>query len=221
MLIDIERLSASTKIVTGTIILLLSVHVAMLAYSATRHSPTLLEPAFLAAGLSHWKFGRFELFRVNPPLVRLVAALPVMAAGYNEDWSRFYDSPGARAEFQLGADFVAANGERSIWLFTIARWACLPFSVAGGLFCFFWSRELWRSNLAGVMSLFLWTFDPNILAHGELITTDCAAASLGLGACYLFWRWLKSPSWRKATCAGLMLGVAELAKTSWAILFIL
>ncbi|MFV0443210.1 MAG: hypothetical protein ACK5Q5_06540 [Planctomycetaceae bacterium] len=110
-----------TKWVAAAIVALLGTHVGLVAYSATRHSPTMLEPALLASGLSHWEFGRFELYRVNPPLVRIIAALPVMAAGYESDWTSFYDSPGARSEFPIGSDFVAANGERTIWLMTIAR----------------------------------------------------------------------------------------------------
>jgi 4-amino-4-deoxy-L-arabinose transferase-like glycosyltransferase len=119
----------------------------------------------------------------------------------------------------MGADFIRANRERSIWLFILARWACIPFSVIGGLICFVWSRELWRSDLAGVLSLTLWSFDPNILAHGELITPDCAATSFGLGATYMFWRWLRRPTWRRSAAAGLVLGLAVLTKLSWIILF--
>jgi hypothetical protein len=61
------------------VITLLGTQAGLLAYSATRHSPTHLEPAFLAAGISHWQFGRFELYRVNPPLVRMFTALPLLA----------------------------------------------------------------------------------------------------------------------------------------------
>lgn len=205
---------------TGSLVaVLLVIHACLLAFSATRHSPTLNEPGHLVAGLSHWKFGRFELYRVNPPLVRMVAALPVMAVGYEEDWSGFYEKPGARPVFEMGADFIKANGENSIWLFTIARWACIPFSLTGGLFCFFWSRELWGHNLAGSISLTLWCFEPNILAHGELITPDCAATSFGLGAAYFFWRWLKKPTWQRAGLAGLLCGLAQLSKMTWIILF--
>jgi Dolichyl-phosphate-mannose-protein mannosyltransferase len=193
----------------------------MLAYSATRHSPTINEPGHLAAGLSHWRFGRFEAYCVNPPLVRCVAALPVMAAGYREDWNGFFDSPGARPEFQMGKDFIRANGERSIWLFVIARWACIPFALTGGVLCYRWSRELWKSKVAGIISALLWCFDPNILAHGELITPDCAAASLGLGAGYFFWRWLRHPSWYHALAAGILMGLAELTKATWILLFAL
>ncbi|MAT38064.1 MAG: hypothetical protein CL946_00505 [Ectothiorhodospiraceae bacterium] len=203
----------------GYVVLLLTTHAGLLAWSATRHSPTFNEPGHLVAGLTHWEFGRFEVYRVNPPLVHYVAAMPVMLAGYNDDWSGFYDSPGARPEFKMGNDFIRANGERSIWLFTLARWACIPFSLIGGLSCFFWSRELWGSNLSGLISLFLWCLEPNILAHGELITPDCAASAFGLASGYLFWRWLTWPTWRRSIAAGAVMGLALLSKTSWIILF--
>ena len=207
------------RLVAAAVVLLLAVHAGLLAYSATRHSPTMLEPALLAAGLSHWEFGRFELYRVNPPLVRMVAALPVMAAGYEADWTGFYESPGARPEFSIGADFIAANGERSIWLFTIARWACIPFSLLGGWFAFCYSRELWDNNAAGLLTLSVWCFEPTILAHAELITNDVAFTAISLWATWLFWRWLKSPTWGRAIAAGLILGVAMVTKAS-ALLFL-
>ena len=49
---------------------LLALHVVLLAVGAALHSPTVDEVAYLPAGLSHWQFGRFELYRANPPLVR-------------------------------------------------------------------------------------------------------------------------------------------------------
>jgi len=181
----------------------------------------MLEPALLAAGLSHWEFGRFEVYRVNPPLVRMVAALPVLAAGYEEDWSEFYESSGGRPEYALGNSFIAANGERSLWLMTIARWACIPFSLIGGFFAFKYSQEIWRSDAAGFLTLVIWCFEPNILAHAELITNDVACTSFGLGATWTFWRWLQAPSWSRAAVAGLLLGLAQLSKSSWLILFAL
>ena len=50
------------------------------------HSPTLNEPGHLVAGLINWQFGRFNVYKVNPPLVRKVAALPVLFAGPKTDW---------------------------------------------------------------------------------------------------------------------------------------
>ncbi|MEZ6128057.1 MAG: phospholipid carrier-dependent glycosyltransferase [Planctomycetaceae bacterium] len=212
-------MSNHRRFIVAAVIGLLSIHAALLAYSATRHSPTLNEPGHLVAGLANWEFGRFELYRVNPPLVKMIAALPVLAAGYEADWTSYYDTPGARPVFSMSADFMTANQERSLWLITLARWACLPISLTGGLFCFLWSREFWQSETAGLVSLTLWCFEPNILAHGELITPDCAATTFGLGAGWLFWRWLKQPSWGRVLAAGVLLGLAELSKMTWVILY--
>lgn len=195
------------------VLALLFIHTGLLTYSAYAHSPTLNEPGHLVAGISHWKFNRYELYRVNPPLVRMVAALPVIAVGHKEDWSGFYDGLGARPVFNMGEDFVAANGERSYFLFMIARWACIPFSWLGAIVCYLWARDL-SGKIAGVMACMLWCFSPNILAHASLITSDAHAAALGLAACYTFWRWLKKPTWTQAAFTGCVLGLAELAKTT-------
>lgn len=205
----LERPRAAQRAVVG----LLTMHTALLGYSAYVHSPTLNEPGHLVAGLSIWKFGRFDVYSVNPPVVKMVAALPVMAAGYEEDWSAFYTGPSARPEFAMGKDFVAANGERSFFLFMIARWACIPFSWIGAIVCYLWARDLF-GRPSGVVACAIWCFEPNILAHASLITPDAHATALGVAACYTFWRWLKKPTWSQAALTGVVLGLAELAKTT-------
>jgi hypothetical protein len=200
------------------VIALLGVQAGLLAWSATHNSPTLDEPAHLVAGLRHWKYGAFDVYSVNPPLVHYVAALPVICAGYIEAEIEPGLNSEPRVEFKLGEDFVRANGFRSLWLFTIARWACIPLTLMGGIFGYLWSRELWGNHLAGLITLCFWTFEPNILAHGQLITCDVAASAFGLGATYLFWRWLEKPSWGRAFAAGTVTGLTLLTKTSWVIL---
>ncbi|MEM6484579.1 MAG: glycosyltransferase family 39 protein [Pseudomonadota bacterium] len=206
------------KVAWRLIAMMLAVHSALLMYSAYIHSPTLNEPGHLVAGLSHWKFGRFELYRVNPPLVRMVAALPVMAVGYEEDWSGYYEGPDARPVFDMGEDFVVANGERTLFLTMIARWMCIPFSWLGAIVCYLWGRGL-HGRVAGLISCFIWCFEPNILAHASLLTADAHATALGLAACYTFWRWLKEPTWTQAALTGVILGLAELAKTTLILLY--
>jgi 4-amino-4-deoxy-L-arabinose transferase-like glycosyltransferase len=197
---------------------LLICHAALLAWGAYRQSPTFNEPGHLVAGISNWQFGRFDVYSVNPPLVRMVAAAPVLLAGAKTEWRSFREGPGARPEFGLGADFVAANGERSSQLFTFARWACIPFGMLGACVCFWWGRDLY-GPAAGLLAAVLWCFCPNILAHGQLITSDAAATALGVFACYTFWRWLKRPTWWHALVSGVVLGIAELAKTTLVIFY--
>jgi hypothetical protein len=197
---------------------LLLAHAGLVAWGATRHSPNIDEVAHLPAGITYWYFGRFDFYRANPPLVRLLAALPVVLARPNTDWKNFNTHPGG--EWTVGGDFIAANGEQSFWYFAMARWACIPLSLVGGYVCFRWSTELY-GGWAGLLSLALWCFCPNVLACAQMITPDAGAAALGAAAGYLFWRWLGQPSWRRAVVAGGALGLAELTKTTWVILFLL
>jgi len=197
---------------------LLLTQAGLLAYADAVHSPTIDEVGHMAAGLSHWQTGKFDLYHVNPPLVRAVAVAPVLLAQPKTDWQKISDAPGARSEFDLGRDFITANGARSFWFFTWARWACIPFGLLGGCVCFLWARELY-GDWSGLLALTLWCFGPNILANAQMITPDTGATALGLTAAYVFWKWLKAPGWPVALGAGLMLGLALLTKATWIILF--
>ncbi|MBX3413346.1 MAG: glycosyltransferase family 39 protein [Pirellulales bacterium] len=197
---------------------MLAVHVALLAWSAYRHSPVNTEVGHLPAGISHWRFGRFDLYRVNPPLVRMVAALPVLYARPATYWNHYSTDPLVRSETQVGIDFVNANGARTFWLYTLGRWACIPFSLIGAWVCYRWASALYGSA-SGLAALALWCFCPNVLGNGALVMPDVPAAALGAAACYLFWRWLQSPTWFGGLAAGAVLGVAELTKTTLLVFF--
>ncbi|MBX3441536.1 MAG: glycosyltransferase family 39 protein [Planctomyces sp.] len=196
---------------------MLTVHAVWLAWSATWQSPTLNEPGHLISGIAHWKFGRFEPYRVNPPLVRMVAAAPVLWADHEADWSGFHEAPGARSEFALGLAFIKANGAESQRLFVWARWACIPFSLLGGWVCYRWSGALF-GPLAGLLSLAVWCCEPNLIAHGQLLTPDAGATAGGLLAGYSYWSWLRQRDWGTAALAAGGLGLALVTKFSWLIL---
>ena len=192
---------------------LLAIHGGLLAYSVWVHSPTYCEVNHLPAGLQHLHLGRFDLFRVNPPLVRLVAALPVAFLSPETDWKNCDDSLVYRTDMAVGQDFIKANGERSLWFFLVARWACIPFSLLGGYVCYRFASELFGLT-AGLLALIFWCFCPYILGHASLITPDAPAAVMGMTACYAFWRWLKRPTVWLAIVAGLLFGLAQLTKTT-------
>jgi hypothetical protein len=216
-------LSAGTRLPTwvpAVIAVVLLVHTGLLAWSAYRHSPVLTEVGHLPAGISHWQFGWFDLYRVNPPLVRMVAALAVLLADPATDWKSYSFDPLVRSEGDVAVDFVYANGFRTFWLYTLGRWACIPFSLVGAWICYRWARDLY-GLASGLVALSLWCTCPNILGNGSLIMPDVPAAAVGAGACYVFWRWLRNPNWLRAIAAGAVLGLAELTKMTLLILYAL
>ena len=197
---------------------LLVIHTALLAWEGWRASPTVDEVAHLPAGLSHWKFSRFDLYRVNPPLVRMLAAAPLLFLDPQTEWRNYYVGPYSRQEFTIGSDFAEVNKTHIFWYFTLARWACIPLSLIGAWVCYAWSRALYGTP-AAFIALTLWCFCPNILGNAALITPDCGAAALGVASGCCFWRWLRDARWTSALLAGLTLGLAELTKSTWIVLF--
>ncbi|TWT58808.1 hypothetical protein KOR42_21940 [Thalassoglobus neptunius] len=194
------------------------VHTGLVAWASWRYSPTQDECGHLAAGLGLWKFQDFSLYRVNPPLVRTVAAAPLLLIDHKEDWTRYQPGATVRQEFDLGRRFFIANGTQSLWMLSVSRWCCLPFTLIGLLVCWQWGREI-AGDHAGIVAAGFWCFSPNIIGHGALITSDIAGVSLGLLAAWRFSRWLESPNWPLAFQAGIALGLALLSKLSWVVLF--
>ncbi len=112
-----------------------------------------------------------------------------------------------------------ANGEKSFWLFTLGRWACVPFSVIGACVSYRWANELFGQTSA-YAALSLWCFSPNVLAHAQLLTPDIGVTALCLSACYSFWCWSRHPTWAGTFFWGVTLGLAVLAKTNAVVLYV-
>lgn len=53
--------------------------------------------------------------------------------------------------------------------------------------CYFWMRSLY-GKWAGLLGLGLFVFEPNIIAHSQLVTTDIFAAASMTLALYMCWR---------------------------------
>src|SRR5947208_828476 len=122
--VNITHQSAPTA--TRVVLTLLMLHGTLLMWAAYRDSPTWDEVAHFAAGLDHWHEGSFKLYRVNPPLVRLVACAPIATMGAppavrSEALGPVIDS---RPEFEQGRRLAQALGPKYFWLMTLARWAC-------------------------------------------------------------------------------------------------
>jgi hypothetical protein len=189
------------------------------SWAAFTYAPTTDEVAHLPAGLSNWQLGRFELYSVNPPLVKMVAAVPVRWMAPVTDWSRAQgEGPGSRREFFVGETFIEQNGENTVGFFRAARLACIPFSMLGGWVCFLWGRAVFGDS-AGLLAGVLWCLSPLILGHGSLITPDVAAAAVGVSALYRFRIWLLDTSWWNTVILGVVTGLALLTKFTWIPIF--
>jgi len=66
-------------------------HSVIFCAGAVNRFPVVDEIGHLPAGISHWRYERFDLYRVNPPLVRLIASFPawISGDGARYDWNMY------------------------------------------------------------------------------------------------------------------------------------
>ncbi|HEY1192411.1 MAG TPA: glycosyltransferase family 39 protein [Gemmata sp.] len=197
---------------------LIAVHACLVGYGAYVHSPTRNEVAHVPAGLAIWRTGTFALYRVNPPLPRALASLPVLAADPNTDMIPAAARTGDREEWEVAAQFADGNPLRYLALVRLARLAGVAWSVLGAWLVWKWATELY-GTVPGLLGLFLWAVDPTVNAHAQLATPDLPAAVAGLAAGYTFWRYLVRPGAERAVAAGLVLGAAQLCKFTLLVLY--
>ena len=196
------------------VVLLLFIMFAELALSVRRQSQTYDEAAHIFAGYRHWKNFDFGINPEHPPLVKLVAAIPLLwlplrTPSISNDYFH-------AVEFESGREFLYTNDANALlWR---ARLAAATLTIALALTLFVVANSMWGAGPA-FLALALFVFDPNFIAHGALVTTDVAAALglfLGVGTFYLY---LKKPSALKLLGAGLAAGVCLSAKHSGILLF--
>lgn len=215
-----QREGNAKRTVVPLLVLLLACHLGILLYGAVWQSPVADEIPHVVSGLSHWQLADFSLYRVNPPLARMWATLPIYLFEPNQDdWLKLYQNPGdfGRTEFGAAAAFIRQEPDRYERILLIARCTSSLFSVLATVVCFCWAGELY-GRAAAWLAAWLWCFSPMVLGYAAILTPDVPSAATGVLALYTYWRWIRSFHAGDAYIAGICLGVAELTKMTWIIL---
>jgi hypothetical protein len=195
-------------------LLLLAVFATLAITSLLGESPTWDEPYHLAQGFRFLKTGDPSfLVEDHPPGIQAIAAIPFVLAGRpleplpREDpadrWKRFAD---LRA-------FLEDDDAATIRLFPWAKIMIVSLGVLLGWLVYDEARRL--HGVAGArLTLGMFAFDPNILAHSRLVTTDLGA-TLGVWLVIVAaMRWSREATMRRAALLGCAIGFALLAKFS-------
>ena len=176
--------------------------------SLAQKSVTVDEFVYVPAGLSHLRTGDFRLEAMNPPLLRMLAALPLAMSEVKLPLEMGWKSG---QQWQMGYEFMAANAEAYQSIFVRARAVIVVLGALLVLLAWWWARSLY-GRASGLAAAGLCAFCPNLMAHSGLATTDLGAAWFFLGALYAFWEFCRRPSSARGMGAGLLLGLALLAK---------
>lgn len=200
------------------VVLLVLVMALRLVLTARDKSPTVDEFAHLPAGYVHLTRADFSLYNRNPPLVRMLAAAPLLAMRPVCHWP-VGNPRQSWSPWQFGTQFMDGNRSRYDQMFFCGRLSIVVLTILLALLVFAWSRSLW-GEWGGLLSLFLFSFSPNILAHGCLATVDVGFALFFAFALYRFWCLCRRPSWGNVIWTGLALGLALLSKFTGCLLVV-
>ena len=198
-------------LLVGTLLVVL---VAELALSVRQESITWDEGHHLYAGYRSLKYGDYGLNPEVPPLVKMVAALPIL--GMPLHLPALEGRPFKNEAFLGGKDFIFKNDAGRV-LFR-ARMAVSTLMVVLALLVFLAGREMFGTS-AGLTALALVVFDPNFLAIAPIVTTDAGFACLVFATIYAFYRYVKKPSRGRLVLVGVAAGLTLAAKHSAPLIF--
>jgi 4-amino-4-deoxy-L-arabinose transferase-like glycosyltransferase len=198
---------------------LVVIMLAQLWTSITRLSITSDEIDHVQAAYRYWQCNDFGWNPEHPPLVKMVAAVPLLFMHINDPIvPQACGRPDSKADdFIVGHAFVFANPESML---TSARMAASVFSVLLLLTVWFFARAMFGVPVA-VLCGTLVAFDPTFLAHGALVTTDVAASAGILLAVYAAYRYVLEPSITRTLALGLAVGFAFCVKHSTILLAVI
>jgi len=200
-------------LVIGLISLLLVLGVELLL-SVRQQSQTSDEACHLFAGYRYWKNSDFGINPEHPPLVKLVAAAPLLRLPLLVP--PLVTGSFMEVEFLSGRQFLYANDADRILL--RSRIAVSFFTLALGFLVFVTAHRMFGLGPA-FLALTLLIFEPNVLANGALVTTDMGLTCCLFATVYAFYLYLMKPSVPRLLAVGLAAGLTLATKHSGILIF--
>src|SRR5689334_18595940 len=132
----------------GLVALLLAVLLVLALVVARSDTPTVDEFVYLPAGYYHLRTGDLTFDSTNPPLLKMVMALPLlgMDLAFDRD-PRWRDNRTGWGPWIFGTRFMEQNRARYLDAFFAGRLTTIAFAVATGLLVWWWAdRKSTRLN---------------------------------------------------------------------------
>ena len=176
-----------------------------------RESLTFDEDDHMFAGYMMWHTKDYGLNPEHPPFVKLLATAPLLRQPL---WVPELKDRDFKDEAYLdGRDWLARNdGDRNQLVFEMRVTAGL-LTVALSLVIFLAARESF-GDWAGIFALAMAAFDPNLLAHSALVTTDIGVSLFFLASTWCFYRYVKRPTANRLVVTGVVVGLLLATKHS-------
>ena len=198
-------------------VLLFAAFAFQLVYHAVRTSATVDEPFHILAGHRHWQCGDFGINPEHPPLLKLLAAAPLNFRQISEPpWECGSKFTSKFEGFSYGSTFVVENGIDNVVIST--RLAASLTAMLLALLVFLATWEMF-GRWEALTALAIVAFEPNLIAHGSIVTTDMAISATAFGAVYAMYRFCAKETLARFLVAGVACGLMLAAKHS-AVIFV-
>ncbi|MFO1005312.1 MAG: glycosyltransferase family 39 protein [Planctomycetaceae bacterium] len=163
----------------------------------------------LPVGVRNLVAGDFAEDRLNPPLSRMWAAIPLALRGVQV-------TP-RTAEREIGEIFVAEHDDYLNW-YIAGRYFNLLWPVALAVLLY---RVADRSfGLAPArLALASLLCCPDLIAHGSIVTPDSSAAFFFFATSVAMAYWFAAPTWRRTITLGTLLGLLQAVKYTGVVFF--
>jgi hypothetical protein len=193
----------------AAVTLLLCALFIQLTTSTHRNSLTWDEDDHIFAGYMSLKHGDFGLNPEHPPLVKMLAALPLLSMPLKEPVlpGHFFKNDA----FLGGKDFIFHNTVDHDTIIFRARVAASLLTLILAVLVFTATQEMFGTS-AAFIALGLMVFDPNVLAHGAVVGTDIGLSCFMFASIYSFYRYVKAPSIGRLIVVGIAGGLALASK---------
>jgi hypothetical protein len=208
---------SQTRWVNLAVVALLLLMVAEVALSTRQQSPSWDEGDHIYSGYMNWTRGEYSLNPEHPPLVKLIATLPLLPLHLKiaPRQNRFFKD---EAYFG-GRELIFRNAPQYGGLYTSdtllfrVHMGALVFGLTLGLLLFLFAQEAFGPT-AALIALALYVFDPTILANAPFVATDMGGSCGIFAAVYTFYRFAKQQTVPRAALCGLATGLALTTKHS-------
>ena len=189
-------------------------------HSAWTQGQTTDETFYSGGGYPIVRYNNYEFLGDHPPLISQIAGLPLLFLKVKFPIENPLYVPGTDRNDVSGngAMFLYKMGNDAHLILLLERLPIVGLTFLLGLGLCFLGRELfgpWGSLLV----LCLYVFDPNIIAHGSLFTTDMGVTVFYFFSVYALKRFFDNPSAFRAMILGLSCGLTFMSKISGLMLF--
>lgn len=184
-------------------------------FSVIGDSQTADEAVHLSAGYSYLRTADFRMNPEHPPLGKLLAALPLLF--FNLDFPAADVSWRNADEYPFGNLFLYNNRVSADTILLAGRLVTILLTLLMGVELARRAKQYF-GPAPSLFALLLFTFDPNIIAHGRYVTTDMIATLFIFVACCNWADFLCQRRFRSLAFAGAGFGAAQLSKYSAVVL---